>query len=128
WGAVIATRDKIQDLRFKIQEIGGREDHTTNNRMELTAAVEALKAAPDGNIILYTDSTYMVKGITAWIHGWRKNNWQTKAKEDVINRDLWEELGEVVEKRKGNIEWKIIAGHVGIPANERVDEIATHFA
>jgi len=95
--------------------------------MELTAAVEGLKKAPEGGeIILYTDSSYAINGITKWIHGWRKNGWKTKTKEDVLNKDLWMKLSLELKTRK--VSWKYVGGHVGILGNERCDHIATAFA
>jgi ribonuclease HI len=120
WGAVIKEGSKIIEL-------GGREDNTTNNKMELTAIIEALKKITlDERIIIHTDSTYAVKGIREWIHGWEKNNWITSTKQPVLNVDLWKELKKQTDGR--SIFWKIIPGHSGIPANERCDVIATLFA
>ncbi len=120
WGSVIvAERDVI--------EIGGREDNTTNNKMELTAAIEGLSRSKNGSqVILYTDSSYMINGITKWVSGWKRNGWITKTKEEVMNRDLWERLVEVKEGKEVN--WQYIGGHSGIIGNERCDEIATSFA
>lgn len=110
-----------------VTEIGGKEEKTTNNRMELTATIEALKKTDVGSKIrLYTDSEYLINGITKWVFGWLKNNWQTQGKQDVMNKDLWQKLYELVEDRQ--VEWKKVKGHAGHSANERVDEIATMFA
>lgn len=118
WGAIIA--DDV------VKELGGREDHTTNNRMELTAAIEALKQVSSGEITVFTDSEYVMKGITLWIHSWQKNNWRTAGKKPVLNKDLWEHLlGETIGKK---IEWKYVRGHFGHKTNERADVIATSFA
>jgi len=126
WGAII-----VQD--GKVAELGGREEHTTNNRMELKAAIEALSFITyqltnlrTYQLTLYTDSRYLINGITIWLAGWEKNNWMTKAKEEVMNRDLWEKLGALVRGKE--IRWEYIGGHSGIPGNERCDEIATSFA
>lgn len=120
WGAVIADAEAVR-------EIGGADAHTTNNRMELTAAIEALKQAPEGSEVkIHTDSEYVVKGITVWIHGWRKNNWRTAAKKPVLNQELWQELGSATEGK--TISWVVVPGHAGVLANERCDEIATAFA
>lgn len=121
WGAVAVWGDVVH-------EIGGRESNTTNNRMELTAILEGLKLFPDGvrEIVLYTDSTYAMKGATQWVHGWQKNGWKTKTGDVVANRDIWEDLIEVLREKK--VTWQVIAGHAGIPGNERVDVIATSFA
>jgi len=111
----------------EVIELGGREDHTTNNRMEMLAAISALEAVPrEHDIRVNTDSAYLISGITRWVKGWQKNNWKTSQKEDVINRDLWERLVEATEHRV--ISWDLVKGHAGIPANERCDVIATSFA
>ncbi len=115
----------------KVLEIGGREENTTNNRMEMTAAIETLKRISDNSkadqeIQLYTDSAYLLNGITKWVWAWQKNNWQTKTKEEVLNKDLWQRLLEVSKNKK--IKWKKLPGHSGVPANERCDVIATSFA
>ncbi len=113
---------------YEVKEIGGREERTTNNRMELQAAISALLVIRNSNfaIRVYTDSAYLINGITKWVFGWRKNNWMTATKKPVENRDLWEELTEVSQGKK--IEWKHVGGHVGVAGNERCDEIATAFA
>lgn len=114
----------------KVQEIGGREQNTTNNRMELQAAISALSYLKTFNFqlstILYTDSNYLINGITKWVHGWRKSGWITKEKKEVLNRDLWEELSQQVQGKL--ITWKYVGGHVGVAGNVRCDEIATAFA
>lgn len=120
WGAIILNPDTALEL-------GGREDHTTNNRMELMAVISALEASPnDRDITIFIDSAYVVNGITRWVNGWMKNNWKTSTKEDVVNRDLWERLVEAVAHKV--IDWKLIKGHSGTPGNERCDVIATSFA
>jgi ribonuclease HI len=110
---------------------GGAEKNTTNNRMELTAAIEALKFSYDLSSeirtrVINTDSSYLINGITKWIFSWEKRNWITKNKEPVMNKDLWEKLLDLVKLR--NIEWRYVSGHSGILGNERADEIATTFA
>lgn len=121
WGAIVALPDG------KIKELGGGEKHTTNNRMELMGAISALSIIKeDDNIILNTDSSYVINGITKWVYGWQKNGWRNSMKEDVVNRDLWEKLIEVSGGKK--IKWNYVGGHVGIPGNERCDVIATMFA
>ena len=87
WGAIIASSDKVV-------EIGGGEKYTTNNRMELLAAISALETVENNKeeIILNTDSSYVINGITKWVFGWQKNNWKTSTKADVVNKDLWERL------------------------------------
>lgn len=120
WGSVV-----IEDQ--KVIELGGGEKETTNNRMELKAAVEGLEKAPkDSNITVYTDSSYLINGITKWIKGWKRNGWKTKTKDDVLNRDLWEELDGLIQEK--SVQWKYVGGHVGILGNERCDHIATAFA
>lgn len=125
WGAIIADEKTVIEL-------GGREAHTTNNRMELTGAIEALDSIKNkkGDVVIHTDSRYVINGITAWIMEWEKRNWMTKQKKPVENRDLWETLWKLVRGRakKGKISWQHVGGHVGIAGNERVDEIATSFA
>lgn len=113
----------------KVQELGGRESHTTNNRMELSAALNALLWLRQHSIaraIVHTDSKYVIKGMTSWVSGWQRNGWKTAAKKDVENRDLWEGLAEA--KTGIDIVWEHVDGHAGVPANERCDEIATTFA
>ncbi|MDE2041341.1 MAG: ribonuclease HI [Patescibacteria group bacterium] len=120
WGSVIVSRGQATEL-------GGAEKNTTNNRMELTAAVRALREVPTGEeATIYTDSSYVKDGITKWVLNWRRNNWKTQAKQDVLNKDLWLELIHEVEVRR--VTWKYVGGHVGILGNERCDHIATAFA
>lgn len=126
WGAVIVTP------AGEVMELGGHAaGPTTNNRMELTGAIEALselRGVP-GAIALYTDSTYVIQGIRAWIFGWRKRGWKTATGSDVLNRDLWEQLSDLVAARgKGAVAWHYVRGHAGTPGNERVDEIADGLA
>lgn len=117
-----------------VQELGGNEKHTTNNRMELSAVIAALEFVSKANklsaisyqLVLHTDSSYVLNGATKWIHGWQKNNWKTKDKKDVLNKDLWERLGKVLPEV--SVEWKLVKGHSGVPANERCDVIATTHA
>jgi ribonuclease HI len=126
WGAVIVTP------AGDVTELGGRAaEKTTNNRMELTAAIEALSELRDtsGAVAMYTDSTYVIEGIRGWIFGWRKRGWKTAAGGDVLNRDLWEQLDALVAARgKGGVAWHYVRGHAGTPGNERVDEIADGLA
>jgi ribonuclease HI len=111
----------------KVLELGGGQKETTNNKMEMMAAIHALLYTPKvSEIILYTDSSYLINGITKWIKGWKKNGWITKTKEEVLNKDLWMKLDTLVSDRK--IKWIHISGHIGISGNERCDEIATAFA
>jgi ribonuclease HI len=116
----------------KVIELGGGEKKTTNNRMELTGAVEALSHLPlsdEGGlreVEVYTDSKYLINGVTGWIYGWQKNGWKTKEKKEVLNKDIWEKLAELIKDRK--IKWNYVGGHVGVAGNERCDEIASGFA
>jgi ribonuclease HI len=121
FAAIIATPESVQ-------EIGGGEKYTTNNRMELKAAIRALESLEptDDTIYIHTDSQYVMKGITEWIHGWLAKGWKTAAKKPVENQDLWQALLKNTEGK--SIEWKYVAGHAGIPGNERCDVIATSFA
>ena len=132
WGSIVLSNGKVKEL-------GGREDKTTNNRMELLGAISALSIIDDNaEVVLNTDSSYVINGITKWVYGWQKNGWKNSMKEDVVNRDLWEKLIEVVGINPSqiktqfdgarNIKWNYVGGHVGIPGNERCDEIATMFA
>lgn len=111
-----------------VLEKGGHKSYTTNNEMELRAVVEALKEiTPNkGPVEIYTDSKYVVEGAKGWIFGWVKNGWETKAKTDVLNKELWQELLPLL----GMVEiiWHKVPGHVGIVGNERADVIASTFA
>ncbi len=110
-----------------ITELGGSENPTTNNRMELMAAIQGLSHTPQNSeASVFTDSSYVINGITKWIHGWKRNDWKTKTKNDVLNKDLWTKLADAIESR--TVVWKYVGGHVGILGNERCDHIATAFA
>jgi ribonuclease HI len=110
-----------------VLEVGDYEPKTTNNRMELKAAIEGLKNTDAGDEVkIITDSTYMVKGITEWMSGWVANGWMTKGKVPVSNKDLWQELHALVEARQ--VEWSIVKGHASTAGNNRVDMLATTFA
>ncbi len=105
-------------------QLNGAKDNTTNNRMELTAVIEALKYLKcKSNINLFTDSKYVMQGIEEWIHNWKKNNWKTSKKEPVKNKELWIELDKLVSLH--NIQWKWVKGHSGDYGNERADYLAT---
>ena len=129
WGAIVISNNNVQEL-------GGREDHTTNNRMELTGAIEALRFVNSNDlndlnnsqnqVTLYSDSQYVIKGMTEWIQGWIQKGWRNSQKKDVLNRDLWEKLLEASKDK--NIEWKYVKGHADNAGNTRCDEIATSFA
>lgn len=126
WGSVVVTP------QLEVYELGGAENPSTNNRMEVSAALCALQsiAGIDLPVHIYTDSTYLIRGITQWIWGWRKKGWKTADGKDVSNKDLWEELSRVVSARKASakIEWKWVRGHTGHVGNERCDEIAVGFS
>ncbi len=122
WGAIVIGEGKAKEL-------GGREEMTTNNRMELKGAIEALRSITpeaEDEIVVHSDSQYVIKGITEWISGWQAKGWRNAQKKAVLNRDLWEELLETTQDK--NISWKYVAGHSDIAGNERCDEIATQFA
>jgi ribonuclease HI len=124
WAAIIATP------AGRVRELGGGSRHTTNNRMELTGPIEALfhlKQTP-GRVAVYTDSTYVIQGIREWIPKWLMRGWRTIAGKDVLNRELWERLWELAGNHEGGVEWHYVRGHIGIPGNERVDEIANAYA
>lgn len=105
------------------KELYGSEPDTTNNKMELMATINALKALKvPCSIELWTDSQYVMKGITEWIKGWMKKNWKTASKKPVKNAELWKELLE--ETKRHDIDWKWVKGHSGHPDNERVDKLA----
>ena len=107
----------------KIKEISGCDPDTTNNRMEMMAVINALKQLKRPcRIKIITDSNYVVKGMTQWIHSWVKNNWKNSQKKPVLNRDLWELLLKLSTPHK--IEWKWIKGHHGHKENERCDKLA----
>jgi len=107
----------------KKDTISGGAKQTTNNRMELTAAIEALKKLKRPcKVTLYTDSTYVKNGIESWIHNWKKNGWKTAAKKPVLNAELWRELEEVAAKHE--VQWKWVKGHAGDEMNELVDSLA----
>jgi ribonuclease HI len=116
WGAVLRSGKHERDL-------WGGASETTNNRMELTAVIEALRALKRPvRVRVHTDSTYVQKGISEWIHSWKKNGWRTKSKEPVKNADLWQVLDELV--RQHEITWLWVKGHAGHVDNERADALA----
>ena len=116
WGAIIMQDEK------NIELFGG-ENETTNNRMELMAVIMALKEISSNlELTVYTDSTYVQKGISEWIKNWKVNNWRSSSKKPVKNKDLWIELDEAVGSRKINWEW--VKGHAGNEGNEKADELA----
>jgi ribonuclease HI len=116
WGAVLQADGKEKDLY-------GGDPQTTNNRMELMAAIQALEALKGPTeVTLYADSKYVLDGITKWIYGWQRNGWLTSAKKPVKNDDLWRRL--TVAMKPHDITWKWVKGHAGDPGNERADELA----
>ncbi len=116
WGAVMISGEHVRD-------ICGGEPATTNNRMELMAAIQALEALKKPcKVELHTDSTYVMKGISEWIHGWKKRGWLTADRKPVKNDDLWRRLD--VARGKHDVTWKWVKGHAGHPLNERADALA----
>ena len=116
WGAILVYGDVEK-------EMSGGEDNTTNNRMELLAAIMALEALKRPvAVTLTSDSSYLKDGITKWIHGWKKNGWKTAAKKPVANRDLWQRLDQAIAPHQ--INWQWVKGHAGHPMNERCDDLA----
>jgi ribonuclease HI len=116
-------------LRFgdKKKEMFGSEAQTTNNRMELTAAMEGLRALKEPcDVEVVTDSQYVKNGITQWIHGWKRNGWKTASKKPVVNQDLWTELDHLASKHK--LHWTWTKGHADHDDNNRCDELATRAA
>jgi ribonuclease HI len=135
WAAVILLGQNSGQSEVLV-EIGGKSDHATNNQMELTAPIEALKfiLSKDSlglyEIEIFSDSKYVILGITEWIANWKKNNWRNAAKKPVLNKELWEKLDLIVSEvsKKIKIKWTYVEGHAGILYNERADLIATSFA
>jgi ribonuclease HI len=124
WGALVATQEQVVEL-------GGHSAHTTNNKMELTAAAKALAYASKFSstpVAVHTDSSYVINGITKWVGGWKKNGWKTKDKKEVLNKELWIQLDAAVQNITGTVSWRYVGGHVGVAGNERVDTIASDFA
>lgn len=118
WGALLLSGDSEK-------EMFGGELATTNNRMELTAVIEALTALKRPcEVTLYLDSEYVRKGITEWIHGWKARGWRTAAKQPVKNVELWQKLDAVVSQSGHRINWKWVKGHAGDPGNEQADALA----
>jgi ribonuclease HI len=116
WGVVLLYKQHRKELY-------GGEKATTNNRMELIAAIEGLRALTEVcEVLLYTDSEYLRNGITTWIAGWKRNGWRTANKEPVKNQVLWQTLDELCQKHV--VQWKWVKGHAGTPENERCDQLA----
>ncbi len=116
WGAILYYGEKEKDLF-------GSESETTNNRMELTAAIQALNAlSRPCSVKLYTDSQYVRQGVLEWMANWKKRGWKTTARKPVKNQDLWQTLDTAMGRHE--IEWHWVKGHAGVPGNERADELA----
>ena len=116
WGAILIYKDNKKELY-------GGNLHTTNNKMELTAVIEALKSLKkECEIDLYTDSKYVKDGITEWLYNWKKNNWKNSQKKDVLNKELWQELDNLQSSHK--INWYWVKGHANNELNNRADELA----
>ncbi len=126
WGSIVSLPDGT------VHELGGGNPATTNNRMEMVAAFRALdllKLTERHEIIIYTDSVYLINGITKWVNGWKYRGWKSSTGTDIANRDLWEELSRLVKDLEpSRISWKWVRGHDGNPGNERCDEIAVSFS
>lgn len=116
WGAVLVWGDHEKEL-------SGGEAETTNNRMEMMAAIEALNALTrPSRVIVHTDSQYLKDGLTKWLRGWKRNGWKTAAKKPVKNRDLWQALDEAAARHE--VDWRWVKGHAGDEGNERADALA----
>ena len=116
WGSVLMYNGHRR-------EMSGGEKETTNNRMEMMAVIAALEALTRScKIVLHTDSTYVMKGMTEWLAGWKARGWKTASKQPVKNVDLWQRLDEAIARHE--VQWKWVKGHSGVPGNERADELA----
>ncbi|MEM8571260.1 MAG: ribonuclease HI [Pseudomonadota bacterium] len=121
WGVLLLAKE--DEVVLKTRELSGGAERTTNNRMELMAAISALEAlGRPAPITVVTDSVYVRDGVTRWIHGWKRNGWKTSAKKPVKNEDLWRRLDEAAARH--DVTWKWIKGHAGHAENERADELA----
>ena len=119
WGVVMYHGNRTKEL-------SGGDPSTTNNRMEMQAVIEALKAIKPGfggKTVLFSDSTYVLKGLQEWLPGWKRRGWKTAAKKPVKNADLWRELDALNQER--DVDWRWVKGHAGDVGNERADELAT---
>ena len=131
WAAVVLFSQNSGEPN-SVHELGGHVAHATNNIMELTAPIEALKyvsTRPDlvgKDVEIVSDSKYVILGITEWIFNWQKNNWRNAAKKPVLNKELWEDLYKLTQELKPK--WTYVKGHAGHEHNERADVIATSFA
>ncbi len=116
WGSVLMYNGHRKEL-------SGGERETTNNRMEMMAVIVSLETLKRPcKILLHTDSTYVMKGMTEWLDGWKARNWRTAAKKPVKNVDLWQRLDDAIARHR--VDWKWVKGHSGVPENERADELA----
>lgn len=121
WGAILIARDG--DTVLKERELNGGAPETTNNQMELLAAISALEALDRASTVtVVTDSSYVKDGITSWIHGWKKRGWKTAGKKPVKNEELWKRLD--AANARHDVTWEWVKGHAGHPENERADELA----
>ena len=121
WGALLVAREGDRVLRERA--LSGAEPATTNNRMELMAAIAALEALERPSaLVLVTDSAYLRDGITRWIHGWKANGWRTAGRQPVKNEDLWRRLDAAAGRHR--VDWRWVKGHAGHPENERADALA----
>ncbi|SFI84437.1 ribonuclease HI [Jannaschia pohangensis] len=121
WGALLIARQG--EIVVKERELKGGEAETTNNRMEMLAAINALEALErPSKLTVVTDSAYVKGGITAWLHGWKRNGWKTSTRKPVKNEDLWRRLDEAAARH--DVTWEWVKGHAGHPENERADELA----
>ena len=121
WGVLLRAMDG--ETIVKEKELSGGEAETTNNRMELLAAINALESlARPSTLTVVTDSAYVKNGVTGWIHGWKRNGWKTASKKPVKNVELWQRLDEA--QRRHTVTWEWVKGHAGHPENERADELA----
>jgi ribonuclease HI len=116
WGSVLLFNGHRKEL-------SGGESETTNNRMEMMAVIVSLETLKRPcKILLHTDSTYVMKGMTEWLEGWKARNWKTAARKPVKNVDLWQRLDDAIARHR--VDWKWVKGHSGVPENERADELA----
>lgn len=131
WGSIVAYEDCVSEL-------GGGNRQTTNNRMEMTGVIEAFNFCLQNknnihtqSILVFTDSVYVIKGITQWIFGWKKRGWKNAENQEISNQDLWMELDKTVQLLKNNnfeIKWNFVKGHSGVEGNERCDVIAVAYS
>ena len=121
WGVLLQARDGKRVV--KERELSGGEAETTNNRMELMAAIAALETLERPSALtIVTDSVYVKDGLTKWIHGWKRNGWKTASKKPVKNAELWQRLDAAASRHE--VDWQWVKGHAGHPENERADELA----